>query len=227
MPQTRRHFLRGAGAAAAGLVLAPQALAVRRAPLLRGGTFDQGVASGDPTARSAVPVDARRRRRALRRRRARGRDATARFRHVVARKQIRTNAQLGHTVKARVSGLKAHEHYYYRFATATHDSPVGRFQTAPPADSRETIRFAFFSCQEFTFGYYNAHALLAREDVDFVVNLGDYIYADVAAPVPRPIGVRTPTPDAARPRTLAAVPRQVRALPLRQEPAQASTRASR
>ncbi len=40
------------------------------------------------------------------------------------------------------------------------------------------MKFAFFSCQDFTFGYYNAHALLAREDVDFVVNLGDYIYAE-------------------------------------------------
>ena len=40
------------------------------------------------------------------------------------------------------------------------------------------MKFAFFSCQDYTFGYYNAHALLAREDVDFVVNLGDYIYAE-------------------------------------------------
>ena len=40
------------------------------------------------------------------------------------------------------------------------------------------MRFAFFSCQDYAFGYFNAHALLAREDVDFVVNLGDYIYAE-------------------------------------------------
>ena len=40
------------------------------------------------------------------------------------------------------------------------------------------MRFAFFSCQDYTFGYFNAHNLLAKEDVDFVVNLGDYIYAE-------------------------------------------------
>ena len=40
------------------------------------------------------------------------------------------------------------------------------------------MKFAFFSCQDYTFGYYSAHALLLNEDVDFVVNLGDYIYAE-------------------------------------------------
>jgi alkaline phosphatase D len=195
MIQTRRHFVRGAGAAAAGLILAPQALAVRRAPLLRGGTFDQGVASGDPTARSAVlwtHIDGIERSGAVRLEVA----TDHAFRHVVATQDIRTNAALGHTVKARVSGLKSHERYYYRFATATHDSPVGRFQTAAPAGSREKVRFAFVSCQEFTFGYYNAHALLAREDVDFVLNLGDYIYGDVA--FPSPFGVRKDPQQEAR-----------------------------
>ena len=40
------------------------------------------------------------------------------------------------------------------------------------------MRFAFFSCQQYTFGYFHAQALLADEDIDFVVNLGDYIYAE-------------------------------------------------
>ena len=40
------------------------------------------------------------------------------------------------------------------------------------------MRFAFFSCQDYTHGYYNAHELLADEDLDFVVCLGDYIYAE-------------------------------------------------
>ena len=40
------------------------------------------------------------------------------------------------------------------------------------------MRFAFFSCADYTHGYYNAYDLLEREDVDFVVCLGDYIYAE-------------------------------------------------
>jgi alkaline phosphatase D len=40
----------------------------------------------------------------------------------------------------------------------------------------EPVRVAFFSCQEFIAGFYTAHADLARQDVDLVVCLGDYIY---------------------------------------------------
>ena len=69
---------------------------------------------------------------------------------------------------------------------------MGRFRTALPPDSRQPVRFAFFSCQEYTFGYFNAHNLLAEEDIDFVVNLGDYIYAEAYyAPGDAFAGVRT------------------------------------
>ena len=100
------------------------------------------------------------------------------FRKVVARELVKTTDGGRHYAKARVTGLDPYEQYYYRFATRDEASPVGRFRTALPPDSRQPVRFAFFSCQDFTFGYYNAHALLAEEDVDFVVNLGDYIYAE-------------------------------------------------
>ena len=40
------------------------------------------------------------------------------------------------------------------------------------------MRFAFWSCQDFTHGFYNAHEVMADEDLDFVVCLGDYIYAE-------------------------------------------------
>jgi alkaline phosphatase D len=184
---TRRRFLARSGAAGAALVLAPDALAAPK--LLRGGKFSSGVISGDPTPHGitlwtrvgdvggtgGVRLEV-----------ARDRG----FRHVVARQTLTARAGSDHTVKARIGGLKPHERYYYRFETRGEDSPVGRFQTALPKDSRETVRFAFFSCQEYSFGYFNAHEALAREDVDFVVNLGDYIYADVA--LGAPIGVRDP-----------------------------------
>jgi alkaline phosphatase D len=102
------------------------------------------------------------------------------FRRVVARDLVETSPRVGHAVKARVQGLSAHEEYWYRFATRGEDSPVGRFRTAPALDSRQPVRFAFFSCQEYAFGYFNAQALLADEDVDFVLNLGDYIYSDAS-----------------------------------------------
>ncbi|MDX6555367.1 MAG: alkaline phosphatase [Miltoncostaeaceae bacterium] len=69
------------------------------------------------------------------------------------------------------------EQYWYRFAARDADSPVGRFRTARPPDSREPVRIAFFSCQDWLAGYYGAHADLAsRDDIDLVVCLGDYVY---------------------------------------------------
>ena len=149
----------------------------RRKPSLKGGEFAEGVLSGDPTpdaitlwtrvsdveGSGTVELEV-----------ARDRD----FRRVVARDLIRTSGASAWSVKARLAGLDPYEQYWYRFSTRGSESPVGRFRTALPPDSREPVRFAFFSCQDYTFGYFNAHALLAREDVDFVVNLGDYIYAE-------------------------------------------------
>ena len=80
------------------------------------------------------------------------------------------------TARARVTGLRPGEEYHYRFVTADGSSPAGRFRTAFPAGSRETLRIAVFSCQEFVAGFYHAHADLVKQDVDVVLCLGDYIY---------------------------------------------------
>ena len=53
---------------------------------------------------------------------------------------------------------------------------MGRFRTGPPADSKQPLRIAFYSCQEYQPGFYNAQAAMAKEDVDLVLCLGDYIY---------------------------------------------------
>jgi alkaline phosphatase D len=179
--QTRRQFVARAGTAAATAILSPSALAAglgsaRPAALARSGRFSEGVMSGEPTpsaitlwtrladAEGKVSLDVE--------------VATDKsFRHVVAHKRLPTSGAVNHNVKTRITGLKAHEQYYYRFATATKDGPVGRFRTALPDDSLQPVRFAFWSCQDYTHGYYNAHEALSREDdLDFVICLGDYIY---------------------------------------------------
>ena len=192
--QTRRQFVVRAGTVAASAILSPSALAAglgsaRPAALARGGRFSEGVMSGEPTpsaitlwtrladAEGKVSLDLE--------------VATDKnFRHVVAHKRLPTSAAVNHNVKARITGLKAHEQYYYRFATATKDGPVGRFRTALPADSQQPVRFAFWSCQDYTHGYYNAHEVMAREDLDFVVCLGDYIYDETYHTVKDGTGVR-------------------------------------
>jgi alkaline phosphatase D len=192
--QTRRQFVAGAGSTALAAVAAPQALAAglttaRSAALYPGVRFDQGVMAGDPTpsgitllthaghvgGAGSLKVEVAR---------------DKHFAKVVAHEAIRTSDALGHMVKARVTGLKAGEEYFYRFDARHGHSPVGRFRTAPAPGSKEKLRFAMVSCQEYTFGYYNAHALLAKEkDLDFVLQLGDYIYADFS--FSPPLGVRS------------------------------------
>ncbi|HEX3317306.1 MAG TPA: alkaline phosphatase D family protein [Solirubrobacteraceae bacterium] len=178
--QTRRRFLTAAGGFVAATVVAPlwggEALGARRR-VFRGGKFAEGVMSGDPTP-NAITLWTRVHDVAgggtVRLEVARERS----FRKLVAAEEVPTSGGADHAVKVRVGGLKPHEQYWYRFATAGTDSDVGRFRTAPPPDSNVPITFAFWSCQDYTGGYYNAQAQLAREDVDFMVNLGDYIYAD-------------------------------------------------
>jgi alkaline phosphatase D len=192
--QTRRQLIARAGGAAA-TVLVPTSLATPLASAktkpFKGGHFPDGVVSGDPTPKGislwtrfdpsggggtgTVELEV----------------ATDKaFRHVVARKSVKTGAASNHAVKARVAGLKAHEEYYYRFASKGADSSVGRFRTALPADSKETVKFAFFSCQDYTHGYYNALDVMADGDYDFVVCLGDYIYAEAYHSVKGGTGVR-------------------------------------
>ena len=167
-----------------------QALAQGGRPSLRGGRFLEGVLSGDPGPRGITlwtrVADAERAGTVeLEVARDRG------FRRVVSRELVPTSNRSAHSVKARVDGLRPHEEYWYRFSTRGEESPVGRFRTAPPPDSREPVRFAFFSCQDYGFGYFNAHALMAGEDIDFVVNLGDYIYAEADYTTATGTGVRT------------------------------------
>jgi alkaline phosphatase D len=98
---------------------------------------------------------------------------------VIHRRTVVAEAGRDFTVHHRASpkALKPGEQYFYRFFTCNESSPVGRFKTALPADSREPVRIGFFSCQNFAAGYYAALAGLAREpDLDLVVCLGDYIY---------------------------------------------------
>ena len=222
MRVNRRRFVAGGGSLAAAAIFAPGALAEqlagRRVPTLRGGSFSEGVISGDPTprgitlwtrlhdvaGRGTVELEV-------------ARDRA--FRLVVDRRVVPTSGDIGHSVKARVAGLRPYEQYYYRFATRDENSPVGRFRTALPPDSRQPVRFAFFSCQDFTFGYYNALEAMAREDVDFVINLGDYIYAEAYhSRGSSSGGVRTDPIGLAE--SLDRVPPQVRALPQRPGPAQ-------
>lgn len=96
---------------------------------------------------------------------------------------VTTTAAEDHTVKVDVGGLSPDTTYWYRFSASGSDSPVGRTRTAPaPGASGGPTRFAFFSCERWTHGYFTAHHDLAElaldpaTDLAFVLCLGDYVY---------------------------------------------------
>jgi alkaline phosphatase D len=85
--------------------------------------------------------------------------------------------QLGHSVHVEVSGLRPDRWYWYRFTIGEAQSPLGRTRTLPAADALpQQLRFAFASCQHFEQGLFTAYEQMARDELDLVVHLGDYIY---------------------------------------------------
>jgi alkaline phosphatase D len=94
---------------------------------------------------------------------------------IVKRGTVVARPEQAHSVHADVRGLRPGHWYWYRFRAGAEASPVGRTRTAPEGANRR-LRFAFASCQHFETGYYTAYQHMVKEDLDFIVHLGDYIY---------------------------------------------------
>jgi alkaline phosphatase D len=174
----RRQFLiagLATGVAAAALPNYAAMARKRRVPVAKSGTFPLGVASGFPYPRGTIlwtKLGEARRTSRLKLQVAKDRH----FKNVVLEKTVTARAERDFTARTRVRGLLPAHEYFYRFHTKDKGSPVGQFRTAPPSDSNTPLRIAFISCQSYEAGFYNAHAAIAKEDVDLVLHLGDYIY---------------------------------------------------
>ncbi|NUS94354.1 MAG: alkaline phosphatase [Nocardia sp.] len=176
----RRTVLR-AGAVTAAVAALPVAGVAAAGPV-----FAHGVASGDPLpdgmilwTRVTVGPDAEPGSGA-------GAPAAVRweiaedpdFTDVVAAGSRTVDAGSDHTVKVDVGGLAPAHDYFYRFRALGETSPTGRTRTAP-ADSAAParLRFGVVSCANWEAGYFAAYRhLAARDDLDAVIHLGDYLY---------------------------------------------------
>ena len=90
---------------------------------------------------------------------------------------VATNASRGYSVHAHIRNLQPATDYWYKFSQGDAQSTVGHTRTAPAlnADVRE-LRIALASCQHYEQGQYLAHAEIAKQQLDFVLFMGDYIY---------------------------------------------------
>jgi alkaline phosphatase D len=81
-------------------------------------------------------------------------------------------------VKIDVCGLQPSTFYYYLFNANGKNSIIARTKTAPGANAdNDSARFAVVSCASWEHGYFNSYEnISARNDVDAVLHLGDYVY---------------------------------------------------
>ncbi|WP_437522901.1 alkaline phosphatase D family protein [Sorangium sp. So ce726] len=100
--------------------------------------------------------------------------------------RVTARAEFDHCVKIKVNGLSPGTTYYYRFYYMTGEgcvsSRVGRTRTAPAPGADVPVRFAFVSGQDYIGRYYNAYVALAKEELDFIVHLGGYVYETTGNP---------------------------------------------
>lgn len=144
------------------------------------GPFAHGIASGDPLADRVIiwtrvmpervpsPVGAVRWAVAV----------DPDMRTVVASGVQIPGPELDHTVKVDVTGLSPATTYYYRFTLGDEHSITGRTRTAPaPGNPTTQVRIAAMSCSSYWSSMWSGFDnLAARNDIDLVIHLGDYIY---------------------------------------------------
>lgn len=113
---------------------------------------------------------------------------------VVASGRAQADAEHDWSVHADPTGLEPDTHYWYRFRALDENSRVGRTRTLP-VDTRH-LRFAMVSCAKFNAGFFNAYQrIAARDDLQFLLHLGDYIYEASNTPP----ASQTPGADIGRP----------------------------
>ncbi|HVK05979.1 MAG TPA: alkaline phosphatase D family protein [Armatimonadaceae bacterium] len=187
---SRRRLLIAVAAAPLALPLGMACANARpRARGLADNPFTLGVASGDPTPGGVVlwtrlapkplepgggmaPADVTVRWEVAK---------DDKFKDVVKRGTAVASAKLAHSVHVEVEGLEPARTYWYRFMAGSGadaaESPVGRTRTAPAAGAPVSqLSFAFVSCQNWQSGLFTALGHVAREELDVVFHLGDYIY---------------------------------------------------
>lgn len=192
-PMSRRMFVSGSASFAAAALFSSHAwgATTRQQPRLAADPFSLGIAAGDPAPdgfvlwtrlaphpleeNGGMPADSVEVRWQV--------AADEGMTRVVAQGTAIASAAWAHSVHVEVSGLRPDRWYWYQFKAGTAISPKGRTRTMPPAGSTPgRLRFAFASCQHYEMGYYTAYEHMAREDLDLVLHLGDYIYEGAAEP---------------------------------------------
>lgn len=96
------------------------------------------------------------------------------FKQIIKTDKVTTTATYDFTVKVDATGLKPDQSYFYRFIFGDKVSPVGQTKTLPSNATK--VSFAVCSCSYYPMGYFHVYREMAKQNVDVVIHLGDYIY---------------------------------------------------
>lgn len=96
------------------------------------------------------------------------------FTRVINTGKVQTASAQDFTIKVDADKLKSGQTYYYRFKFGSVISPVGRTKTLPETTS--SVQFAVCSCSNYPAGYFYVYKEMAKQEVDAIIHLGDYIY---------------------------------------------------
>ncbi len=102
-----------------------------------------------------------------------------------------TNLQPEVPVKVSVTGLNPGVRYFYRVLDGLENSAFGTFKTAPAPQASVGLRFGVSGDSRGELAPYPSIGNVASRRLDFFVNLGDTIYADVPSPAVTNSQVRT------------------------------------
>ena len=103
--------------------------------------------------------------------------ADAALKRRVQKAEVVTNEARGHSVHVHLQQLQPSTNYWYRFSQGDAISTVGHTRTAPASNADvHHLRIALASCQHYEQGQFIAHEEIARQQLDFVLFMGDYIY---------------------------------------------------
>lgn len=165
------------------------------AAILTARGFTHGVASGEPSGQSvllwtryAASGDTRLRAEVAR---------DAGFTQVVSGGEVVASPANDCCAKVTVDGLEPDSWYFFRFIAPDGSmSAVGRTRTLPTGDCQR-FGIGLFSCSNLPYGWFNAYGhAAARQDLDLLVHVGDYIYEYGAGTYPEvPVAGRMLAPD--------------------------------
>lgn len=179
----RRDFLSDLTRTAALCAIVPNVWRVTTRPRLADNPFTLGVASGDPHASGGVLWTRLAPRPFEPDGGMEGRTVVAwevadddGFKKIVKSGRATAGHELSYSVHVDVDGLAPDRWYFYRFQVGQAASPIGRFRTAPAEGTMTPLRMAVASCQRWDEGLFTAYDHMAKEELDLVAHLGDYIY---------------------------------------------------